>query len=195
MAGVAAELQDVPLRDAQVLELLPQGGGGALRDDAAEVVGHVRHRPLERQVGAVTGQQAHRVLAYGLVTHAVLLGRHHGVHLDLHQVLGQHEPGNLGHGHDRPDTAEQLGVGAADRVGIADVGHVVAGSHHVGKRGAHIGERLLDLAQDEERLAVRVVHGHRLAVAAGGAGAGHEDQIADAQGARVAVALLPGSAG
>ena len=83
------------------------------------------------------------------------------------------------------------GVGAADGVGLLDVGHQVPDPHHVGKRSAHVAQRGFDSAQDEERLCVRVAAGDRLAVITRRGGAGNEYQVARAHGARIPVALLP----
>ena len=89
------------------------------------------------------------------------------------------------------DVAEQLGVGAADGVGVIDVGHQVASAHQVGQRRTNVAQRGLDSAQNEQRLPVRIADGHGLAVGTGSGGTGNEYQVSRAHGARIPVALFP----
>src|SRR5947207_3435110 len=67
MAGVAAELEDVPLRDAQVLQETPGRVRRPLYLGAAQLHGQIRDGILEAQVGPLTTQQIKQVLTQGLV--------------------------------------------------------------------------------------------------------------------------------
>ena len=71
-------------------------------------------------------------------------------------------------------------MGAADGVGMLDVGNQITGAHHVGKRGTHVAQRGLDSAQDEEGLPVWVTDGHGLAVVTRCGGTGNEYQVSRA---------------
>ena len=75
MGRIAAELQDVPLGDAQVFQE-PPGAVGHGRDRAAAEGGwHIGHRLVEGEVGAAAPEQVEEVFAEGLVR----IGSHRGV--------------------------------------------------------------------------------------------------------------------
>ena len=63
MAGVAGELEDVPLGDAQVLENLPRGMLGAPRLFAAQIGGEVFDGLIEVRVSVAAVEKIEHVLA------------------------------------------------------------------------------------------------------------------------------------
>jgi len=56
MFGVAAELEDIPLRDAHVLEQLPDGIRQAGGFRAAKLGGQISDRAIEFDVGMAASQ-------------------------------------------------------------------------------------------------------------------------------------------
>src|SRR6185503_13296159 len=64
---VAAEVEDVVLADAQVLEELPRRVGGSIGDRGPQGLRHVLHRVVEARVRVLPVQQPAQVLAQGIV--------------------------------------------------------------------------------------------------------------------------------
>src|SRR5262245_15050222 len=70
-----------------------------------------------------------------------------GVGFDLHQHARVDQCADLEHGGDGTDVAEDLAVGAADRLPLRDVGDVHARTDHVVHARTGHGERRLDVGQ------------------------------------------------
>ena len=75
------------------------------------------------------------------------LGVKQGVGFNLHQQLGRDQRGDLDHGGDRTDLAENLSVHLADLAPASNIRHIDAGPDHVGERRASVSKRNLDAAQ------------------------------------------------
>jgi hypothetical protein len=78
---IAAELEDVPLRDAHVLENLPRGVRQTCYALAAEFRWKIRDEILERNVRASTAKDVEQMIAEGFVGDGLLF-----VHLECHET-------------------------------------------------------------------------------------------------------------
>lgn len=101
-----------------------------------------------------------------------------GVGLDLYQQAGRNQRGNLDHARHRTDLAESLCMHFADLAPAGNIGHIDAGTDHVGQSCAGLSERNLDAAQSVSRLSGDII------AAAGRSG--HHHEWPDAYRARVA---------
>jgi hypothetical protein len=78
------------------------------------------------------------------------------LHLDLDQVVGVGQGADFDHGGHRPDLAEELGMGPADRFLLADSDDVHPGPHHIVGGYAGLSQRAQRDAEGRDRLRVRV---------------------------------------
>ena len=109
---------------------------------------------------------------------------------DFDEERGVDEGADLNHGGGRTDGAEELAVGAADRLPLGDVGDVDACADDVMKGSARLLERGLDGAEGLNSLKIRVAWADDARRRDRGC-AGDEDVLADANGAGVADDRLP----
>ena len=112
------------------------------------------------------------------------------VGFDFDEELGVNEAADLNHGGGRTDGAEELAVGAADRLPLGDVGDIDAGADDVMKGCARLLECGLDGAEGLNGLKVRVARTDDARWRYRGC-AGDEDLLADANRTGVADDRLP----